>query len=194
MSRYLFLSAHCDDHEISCGGTIQKLKEQGHDVFCQALSWCNNTYLQDEFDNSHDVLGIPATDRRVYEHEVRKFNPQLVGDFFYNIRDYYDYVFTHSVNDRHDDHRIVGEQARRVLNCNLITFMSPYNGDLCPNYFVDLDMDHIQTKIKAIHCYKSQMHRKYMTHDAIVCQSIANGIRSGSLKHAEAFKVERLIT
>lgn len=190
--KYLFLSAHCDDHELSCGGAIQILKDQGHDVYCQALSWCNNANLLTEFENANDILGVSPLMRRVNAFKVREFTRQKIADFFFTIKDSYDGVYTHSPNDRHDDHRIVGEQAKRVLNCSLISFMCPFNGELNPNYFVQLSEEQLEKKIQALECYESQRYRSYMSPDFIRAQARYNGVKCGVM-YAESFKVEKLI-
>lgn len=190
MSRYLFISPHCDDHEISCGGTIAKLVENGHKVFVDALSWCGNDKLILEYENATLKLGADLFKPGGFT--VREFDSKRLADYFYVIKNSYDFVFTTSPLDRHDDHRKVGEQARRIFNGNLVNYMCPFNGDLSPNYFVELSEQHIQKKIEALKCYKSQSHRSYMSEEFIRSWAIVNGLRAG-VKYAESFKIERFI-
>jgi LmbE family N-acetylglucosaminyl deacetylase len=70
--------------------------------------------------------------------------------------------------------------------------MCPFNGELLPNYFVEISEQHLEKKIQALACYKSQSHRAYMDPEFIRSQAIYNGIKCGK-KYAEAFRIEKMI-
>lgn len=188
MSKYLFISSHSDDSELSCGGTMYKLASEGHTVNHLILSYCGNKQLTIEAQKAADILGVTLS---MADFEVRKFDAAKIADYLYSLKDQ-DYVFAPSCLDRHDDHRTTAEQCRRIFNGNLITYLSPWNGAHSENYFVELTVDQLEKKINALYCYRSQSHRPYMSSDFIRAQAVYNGIKCGK-KYAESFKIERLI-
>lgn len=191
MSKYLFVGAHCDD-ELCFGGMMLKLSEQGHEITYIPLSWCCKDDLIKECIESSKILKVSKI--WIGDHDVRHFDDSRarIADYFSQLNGGYDFVFTHAVNDKHPDHRTVAEESLRCFTGNLFTYIGPWNGDENPNYFVELSESQLETKIKALECYKSQAHRAYMHPDFIRAQARYNGIRCGKL-YSEGFKVVRLV-
>lgn len=187
--KYLFIATHCDDSELSCGGTMAKLIEEGHQVWNVAFSDCGLDKLLEEFTASSKVLGINNIGCLFYK---RDFHPDRVADDLYKLRTDFDFVFTHSTDCRHTHHKVVGEQSKRVINTNLITYLQAWNGNESPNYFVELSEQQLEKKIQALSCYQSQSHRAYMNPDFILAQAVYTGIKCGK-RYAEGFRIERLI-
>lgn len=188
MSKYLFIGYHIDDCELSCGGTMIKLVMSGHEVhnLVFALGGANES----EWNESNKIIGSVGTfyfpDCQVQHKSIR------IADYLYHRRNDYDFVFTHSIDDRHPHHRLAAEETKRVINTNLFTYLAPWNGSHEENHFVELSESQLETKIKALECYKSQAHRAYMHPDFIRAQARYNGIRCGKL-YSEGFKVVRLV-
>lgn len=190
---YLFIGAHVDDVELSCAGTICKLVEQGHLVSVITLSHVYEvTDLLNEWRDSMDKLHVYYT--AFQNFKTRHFHEQRqeILDFMLTLK--YDYVFTHSPDDVHQDHKTVGEEAQRAFkNTNLLTFTAEWNQrTVTKNYFFSLNSNHIETKKVALDCYKSQKARPYMKSDFIWANAMNNGIMCGS-KYAESFQVVNLI-
>lgn len=188
--KYLFIGAHTDDAELSCGGTMVKLVEQGHDVDCLALSYCDQNELLKEYANASEILGINFYNEGF---DVRCFNQQslFIADALLRFKGY-DFVFTHSDNCRHPDHRTVAQESKRIFNCGIATFIQPWNGQHEENYFVELSERQLEKKLHALSCYKSQAHRTYMDSDFIRAQAVYNGLRCGK-KFAESYRIHRMI-
>lgn len=186
----LFIGAHPDDTDLSCGGTMSKLSEEGHKVRSIALSMCDAALL-DEFPEAAKILGVKES---IHNFTVRTIHTQRgqLADCFFERRDKYDFVFTHSLTDRHLDHRTVAEESTRIFNRNVLSYIQPLNGSENANYFVELSEEQLEKKIAALACYKSQAHRKYMDPDFIRAWARYNGIKCGKL-YAEGFKVVRLV-
>lgn len=190
---YLFLGAHVDDVELSCGGTICKLRQEGHLITVITLSHVYNYVdLLEEWTSSNQKIEPHYT---LYKNfKTRHFHEQRqeILDFMLTLK--YDYVFTHSANDLHQDHKVVGEEAQRAFkNTNLITFTAEWNQrTTTKNYFVTLNSDHVETKKMALSCYKSQQARPYMKSDFIWANAMNNGVMCNA-KYAEAFQVVNLI-
>jgi LmbE family N-acetylglucosaminyl deacetylase len=190
---HLFIVSHVDDAELSCGGVIQKLNLKGEHVKVYSLSYIYNTQdLSGEFIDSMECLGVKSF--QYFNAETRRFNvhQNRINEVIYEKTRLYDNIYTHSLNDRHPDHRIVAEQVRRVHNGNLFTFLCPWNGQHDENKFVEISEQQLEKKIEALRCYKSQSHRAYMSEDFIRSQAIYNGVKCGK-KYAEAFRIEKMI-
>jgi LmbE family N-acetylglucosaminyl deacetylase len=184
--KVLFVGAHTDE-EICFAGAIQHYIGN---CFYVAFSNCGLPELSKEFRASCDILDVNSV---VSTLTVRNFDRQSIADFLYDQQKDFDCLFTHSANDVHPDHRIVGEESLRVWKKSLITYLAPWNGGEESNYFIELTGDQLEKKINALWCYRSQSHRPYMSSDFIRAQAVYNGIKCGKL-YAEAFKVERLLT
>lgn len=180
MSKYLFLGGHTDE-ELCFAGTILKLIEKKHEIDY----WAFHPGFTDlkEFFLSMEILGCNGD-------VLNQDTLRNAGDFLYRIREKYDIVFTHSVIDRHPMHKMVGEESLRIFNQSLITYIGPWNGNEAPNYFVEISEEHLQKKIQALACYKSQAHRPYMNPDFIRSWAVYNGIKAGC-KYAESFRIIR---
>jgi len=189
--KYLFLVAHVDDAEISCGGLIAKLVEGGHFIHVMSLTDVySDITLYDEFEASMRLLEVDIYQTESFKTRQLNKHPNDIADLARYWTSGFDYVFTHSAEDRHDDHRTVAEQVRRVVNGNLVTFMTPCNGNEDSNYFVELNDEQLEKKIEAIGCYRSQINRPYMQPDFIRAQAIYNGVKCG-VKYAEAYRIIR---
>lgn len=189
--KYLFIVAHVDDAELAAGGVIASLTKM-HTIKVISLSHVyNNVDLFNEFMTSMDSFDVQFF---AYDFFVRRFSEQqtyICEAIHKEIMNFApDVVFTHSATDRHTDHKITGELVARVFSGNLLTFLSPWNGNEDPNYFIEIKEDHLQRKLHALKCYKSQSHRLYMNEEFIRAQARYNGIKCGKL-YAEGFKLVR---
>lgn len=188
--KYLFIGAHTDDAELSCGGTMAKLVEENHNVVLIPVSHCGSDELLEEFYSAAKILGVEYS--CLFWRKGFIGSEQNIANELYDIRGSYNYTFTHSPICKHSDHKIVGQQSLRIFNGNIITYLQAWNGDEDPNYFIELSEQHLEKKIQALACYKSQSHRSYMNPDFIRSQAIYNGIKCGK-RYAEAFRIEKLI-
>lgn len=179
--KVLFIGGHTDE-ELCFAGAILRLTS-----LYEIDYWaCHPGFTEHkEFFESTSILGCNGD-------ILNQSTLQNLSDFFYRIRNLYDTVFTHSINDRHPLHRMVGEESLRVFNQSLLTYIGPWNGSEDANYFVELTEQQLEKKIQAMACYKSQAHRPYMCPDFIRSWARYNGIKCGKL-YAEGFKVVRLV-
>jgi LmbE family N-acetylglucosaminyl deacetylase len=188
--KYLFIGAHCDDLELCCGGTISKIVEQGHEVSSLTLSYYyNKQLLIDELEAAQHKLGVSKI--LLEPFEVRNF-AKYRQPILQKIVDSgnYDYVFTHSANDLHQDHKIVGDESLRVFKkTNLITYTGEWNQlNSESNYYIDLTDAHMAKKYEAMQCYQSQLQRPYFDKQFTYSRALLNGAKIG-VKYAEAFRI-----
>jgi N-acetylglucosamine malate deacetylase 1 len=190
--KYLFVASHADDLELCCGGYISRQIECGFEVTILCLSQIyNGICLRGEWLQSMAVLkpdhfelhNFKVRDFQLYRQQIL----QLLYDY---SKSNYDYVITHSANDFHIDHKIVGEESIRAFkHCNLITYLAQWNQRTYHNnYFVELTESNLNKKIEAITCYKSQSEKNYTSPDYIRANAVNNGVIAG-VKYAEAYEV-----
>lgn len=205
-SRVLILSPHTDDGELGCGGTIAKLVESGKDVFYVALSTCEKSIpesfpgdiLRREVREAAEILGINRENLMLFNFEVRNF-PRLrqeILEALIRIRNEIkpDIVFTPSSYDTHQDHRVVMEETLRAFKgCTILGYEQPWNNiTFNTTAFVPLSEKHINLKVKALLCYRSQLSRPYFNETFIRSLARTRGVQINT-EYAEAFEVIRWI-
>jgi LmbE family N-acetylglucosaminyl deacetylase len=202
----LILSPHTDDAELGCGGTIKLLLEQGNQVHIAAFSACRHSVLEgfpedvlvQEIKASTRELGIPAENLHLFDYDVRTFNfhRQEILDDILNLRNKIkpDVVFVPSVNDIHQDHYTIAQEAVRAFKFStLLCYELPWNNfEFKTTLFYSLEQKHVDAKMRALACYKSQAHRPYMKPDFIQSLAKVRGVQVG-LPLAEVFEVVRMI-
>ena len=173
----LAFGAHRDDIELTCAGTVVKLINQGYTVGIADLTagemGTRGTAeeRQSESEESAKVLGVMCRenlgipDANIQSNDENKLKVILV------IRKYKPKViFLPYWMDRHPDHahasQLVSESAflaglaklrpeiPRHRPQKLIYYMCHYQFE--PSFIVDVSEQH-KTKMKAIHCFKSQI-------------------------------------
>jgi len=193
MDKYLFIGTHVDDAELSCGGFISKLIEEGKHVRVVTLSQIyGKENLIPEWFDSMDILGVNYLGHYLFKtREFYKEQNEILQELFSYQN--YDFIVAPSSYDYHSDHSVVGYCARRAFKSkNLITYTGDWNRrTITHNYFVKLKKDHIEKKIKALSCYKSQNHRNYMNADYIWANARNMGVMAGC-EFAEGFEVINL--
>lgn len=187
---YLFLAPHPDDVELTCGATICKLK--GNEIHLVIMSDCE--LPEHEISNSHDILSVTThykyfTRRRFAEQRQEILDCLIDLDEKINP----DVVFIPDLSDIHQDHQVIGWEALRAfkLSADIISYAHPHNqltGD--HNYFVEVNQEQVDEKIKALQCYESQSDRYYFQPEAIKSIMRYYGVKCNS-EYAEAFKIIR---
>ena len=202
----LILAPHTDDAELGCGGTISRLIEDGNTVYCAAFSACKHSViegfpedvLETEVKQASSALGIAPDHLFLFEYAVRTFNyhRQEILDDILNLRNTIkpDVVFVPSVNDIHQDHYTIAQEAVRAFKFStLLCYELPWNNfEFKTTLFYSLEQKHVDAKMRALACYKSQAHRPYMQSDFIQSLAKVRGVQVG-LPLAEVFEVVRMI-
>lgn len=204
--KVLVLAPHTDDGEIGCGGTINKLIQEGHEVHYIAFSSCAESLpphlpsdiLIREVKEATKRLGINENCLHIYDFPVRRFFEhrqdilEVLVRFSREMSP--DLIFAPSVNDIHQDHHIIATEAIRAFKTRtILAYEMPWNNTIFETRsFIYLDENHIQAKIHALGAYESQKARPYMTPEFI--KSLAH-VRGSSVNttYAEAFDIVRLV-
>ena len=206
MERILVLAPHTDDGELGCGGAIARFVEEGKDVFYVAFSTARTSVtpefpdniLESEVRAATKVLGISEDNLIIFDYPVRHFpeHRQAILDNLIKLREKITpgLIFAPSLNDIHQDHQVIAAEGLRAFKRHTILgYELPWNNIVFETRnFIPLAKRHIEKKIEALRCYKSQSHREYLSEEFIWSLARTRGtqIEGG---YAEAFEVLRWV-
>jgi N-acetylglucosamine malate deacetylase 1 len=204
--KILVLGAHPDDGEFGCGGTIARFIEEGREVYYAIFSLCEKSVPENlprdilfkEFHASIDVLGMPEDHLFVFNYEVRTFptfRQEILEDLVV-IRNQLnpDLILMPSPNDLHQDHSTLSKEGLRAFKgSSILGYEQAWNNlTFDTTAFVFLKHRHVEKKIQATQCYRSQAFRSYS--EAKFIESLAE-VRGTQIdtEYAEAFDVIRFV-
>jgi LmbE family N-acetylglucosaminyl deacetylase len=205
--KILILSPHTDDAELGCGGSIAKFIEENHDIYWIVFSTAEESLPQDvpkdalknEFLEVVKNLGLIENNYKIHNFKVRHLHEhrQDVLEELVKIRNSFspDLVIIPSLNDYHQDHQVVANEAVRAFktNASIIGYELPWNHvTFHTTLFIKLTERHMNKKYDLIKNYKTQFAegRKYFSKDFIFGQAKVHGIQCNS-DYAEAFEIIR---
>ncbi len=172
--RVLAIGAHPDDVELGCGGALLQHRADGDDVMILTLSRGSAggevrkrvreaELAASRLGASLQLANLPDTSISegsdtisLIEHVVGEFEPDI--------------VYTHSLHDRHQDHRNT-YQATTVATRNvteIYSYQSPSSTvDFRPSLFIDI-VKFFEEKIAVLSAYQSQVAKcPYLDTDAV---------------------------
>lgn len=204
--RILVLAPHTDDGEFGCGGSISRYLAEGDEVFYVAFSaaekslppGCPSDTLRIEVKEATRVLGICEQNLQILDYPVRDFpqyRQQILEDML-RIKNEIepDLVLLPSLNDTHQDHQVVSQEGFRAFKTtSMLGYELPWNNlSFQTNFFVCLESPHVEQKISALHCYRSQLNRPYASAEFIRSLAITRGTQIGT-SYAEVFESIRWV-
>jgi len=205
-NKVLVLAPHTDDGEFGCGGYLARLLEQGAKVCYAAFSSAEKSLppgahpdtLKNELNDALNSLGIAPENRFIYNYGVRDFpehRQELLEDLV-SLKDKVDpdLVLMPCFNDTHQDHLTIAQEGFRAFkDRTILGYEIPWNNKTFnTESFVLLDEKHIQAKVRALKCYKSQLDRFYANEEFIRALAKTRGTQIGAA-FAEAFEVVRWV-
>lgn len=204
VSRVLCIGAHADDIEIGCGGTILRiLKENPHcEVYWVVLSAVGER--RNEAMASAEAFLTSASKKTFHQFQFddRFFPTDVRGikQAFFETREKFcpDLVFTHRIEDRHQDHRCVAECTWNTFREQLILEyeIPKYEGDLGqPNLFIPLDREICEQKISLLmEHFPSQRGKYWFDEETYWALLRLRGLESrAESRYAEAFTARKMI-
>jgi LmbE family N-acetylglucosaminyl deacetylase len=201
--RLLCIGAHSDDPEIGCGGTILAwLASMSIDVTWVVL--CAEGARAREARSSARALLSRATTRKIVIASFRDgFLPAQYTDvkcFFEDLKGDVepDIVFTHFLNDRHQDHRLIAELTWNTWRNHLVLEyeIPKYEGDLVPlNAYVWVPNEHARRKVTHLSRYfSSQRSKDWFVADNFLGLMRLRGLECRSpTGFAEAFHARKFV-
>jgi len=190
MKTILCLGAHPDDIEIGCGGTVLKFLAEQNAV---TVHWI---ILSTKKDNASEPMQSAerflrdAKDKDIVQKNFRDtffpHNGTEIKEYFNELgrKIFPDMIFTHRLEDRHQDHRLVSELTWNTFRNHLILEyeIPKYEGDLGqPNVFVTLDKETGERKIQTIlNSFSSEKEKEWFTGETFWALLRLRGIESKS--------------
>lgn len=204
MRRVLVLAPHTDDGEFGCGGSIARFLEENDRVVYAAFSSCRASVpdgqpvdiLEKEMLRSMEFYGIPESDHILFDYPVRRFQQhrqEILDDMLeLNRRVQPNIVLMPSIQDVHQDHHTIAEEAMRAFKkTTLLGYEVPWNNFSFHNQaYITLTEQQMQKKIGAIACYETQKIRDYSDPAFILGLARTHGVQI-SREFAEVFEVVR---
>jgi LmbE family N-acetylglucosaminyl deacetylase len=200
----LCLGAHADDIEIGCGGTLLRLLAESPTIeVCWVVFGAAGERAR-EAEFSAGLFLAKAAARRVIVRSFRDsffpYEGPAIKEALHEIaRDVQpDLVFTHRLEDRHQDHRLLAELTWNALrNHVILEYEIPkYEGDLGhPNLYVPLDEATCRAKIETTHrTFATQHSKPWFTPDSLWGLLRLRGLECNSpSRYAEAFTCRKLV-
>lgn len=202
--KVLCLGAHCDDIEIGCSGTLMTLQERYPG---SSFEWVVFTREDGRDSETRQAAGrihgsaVPAgVEVMDFRMSYLPFEGAKVKDHFESIKKRIDpsLIFTHRLEDRHQDHRLVSELTWNTFRNHLILEyeIPKYEGDLGqPNLYVPLDESVAARKVEMLmSCFPSQRTRTWFSSDLFEAHLRLRGIECNAPSgRAEAFHVRKAI-
>ena len=200
----IIFGAHPDDFEVGCSGTILKyLKDINLKIYVMSDRYEDGKLRNlSEKDKSFKVLGLEKIHCEIFDIPTRIFHDykSKIRNILYEIatKTDVDIVFTPPINDIHQDHIVLAEEALRLFREKTVfgyeVIRSGYN--FKPQLHVKLTDKIVELKIKAAQCYKSQWSTTksggyYFSKDVMKGLMRARGAQFG-LEYAEAFEIYHL--
>jgi LmbE family N-acetylglucosaminyl deacetylase len=189
MARVLAISAHYDDVEIACGGSLLKHRDAGDDIFIAVIKsgddLCGDPIIrQDEQIKSRNILNghLFCFGKRT--------NKEIVAELD-NINP--DVIYIPYCKDTHQDHieafEIGKAVARKVGIKRVLQYISPTSFECYPSYFKAIDF---YEKEKLIQVFQSQVSRRPDYIEIAKAQNKLFGLLSG-FNFAEGFNIIKWI-
>lgn len=161
--RVLAVGAHPDDVEIGVGGTLMKHRRAGHEITILTLTKGAQGGVENaralEAQAAADVLSAELVLEDLVDTRIHggPDTIQRIDQVVARVKP--DVIYTHSRNDRHQDHRAVYEasmvSSRKTPN--VYCYQAPSaTTDFRPEVFKDIG-EVLDRKLKLIACYDSQV-------------------------------------
>ena len=202
--RVLCLGAHSDDIEIGCGGTLLKLIEENPslEVYWVVFTAPNGRYGEAK-DSAGEYLASLGEERATIK--ICGFRESYFPAQWADIKDRFreiskafepDLVFTHTREDRHQDHRVLSDLTWNAFRNHLVLEYEilKYDGDLGkPNVYIPLSEERAKRKIELLFKYfKSQASSKHwFDGESFSALHRIRGLES-ACQYAEAFYARKL--
>ena len=199
----LCIGAHCDDIEIGCGATLQVLAARFPSL---ELHWTVLSATGERAAETKRAARLLLPESVSIQFELQAFRESYFPYVGADIKEFVqglsgrfepDLIFTHSMSDRHQDHRVVSELTSNAYRDHLILEyeVAKYDGDLTsPNVFVPAGAEQMRKKVGALmEAFPSQRSKYWFTEETFTSLMRLRGIESRSPSgYAEAFHCRKL--
>ena len=202
ISSVLCLGAHPDDIEIGCGGAILKLIEANPHV---SIRWHVFSGSEQRRQEAIEGANLFLSDVREKQITTSQFpdsffpaNWQEIKQSFDDLKSLSpDLIFTHRLEDRHQDHRVISELTwNGFRNHTILEYEIPkYEADLAtPNVYVGFDESICERKIRyLVDAHKTQAAKPWFRPNVFRSLMCVRSIESSTgCDYAEGFYSRKL--
>lgn len=202
--RILCIGAHVDDIEIGCGGFLLRMLAERNDLeVVWAIATADEIRKAEAHESSEKFLADAMT-RKLHFFDLPDGYLPYVGQetkkAMFDLQQQFtpDLVFTHRLEDRHQDHRLLAELTWNTYrNQIILEYEIPkYEGDLGqPNVFAPLSQEACERKIEYLQtCFNSQQDKPWFAPETFWAMLRLRGLEAKSDSHlAEAFTARKLV-
>ncbi len=202
--RVLCIGAHSDDLEIGCAGTLLRLLSERSDV---EVTWvvlsASGQRAQEARRSARALLRRAAT----LNVELGEFHDGFLPAQYLQVKEFFerlksgpapDIIFTHRLEDRHQDHRLAAEMTWNTWRDHLVLEYEilKYEGDLAtPNLYVPLGKAVMRRKtvLLAQH-FGSQRGKHWFDDEAFTGLARLRGLECRAPDgYAEGFHVRKMV-
>ena len=196
VKRILFIGAHSDDIEIGCGGFLLKYAQRFAPLGI-ALDWVvcsgSGSVREAEAQAGFEVFGAGINDKTFrildFEDSLMLNDRQRMKQALMNLPEP-DLVFTHYMQDRHQDHAFVAEMTHNAFRKSMVLEYEiiKYDWDLGnPNCFVTHDGNTIDRKAALlVQTFGSQRGKDWFDAETFTAMARVRGVQCHA-HYAEGF-------
>jgi LmbE family N-acetylglucosaminyl deacetylase len=197
----LAIGAHVDDIEIGAGGTLLQLAAARPGLALRMVVCSADRARGDEARASaatYRSLGVDASvELGDFEDGYLPWAGDRVKRLVARQRDFDpELVLVHRQDDRHQDHRLLGELVWQLFRDHLVLEyeVPKYDGDLGPvDVYLPLPRETAEAKVNGIiAAFPSQRHRSWFTAETFWSLLRLRGIECGA-EYAEGFVGRKLV-
>lgn len=200
---WMFIGAHPDDIEIGAGGTMARISEWGGKIIPLVLTSPSELRVRECLDSFGIYSGVIKGVIPIlgWKDGHTLCNALFISQLEKVLQKYKpDIIVTHYYNDTHQDHRVAYEitvsAARHYHTILMYDPIYPSGRSSTPfhaNFNVSLSREHIEKKLEALRCHKSQLDKygEIEWLNALEARAVYRGYESGN-SYAESFEVVRL--
>jgi len=200
----LCLGAHSDDIEIGLGGTLLRWLREYPGLHVHWVVFSGSAEREREARASAALFVKNAASHKIVIGSFRDsyfpFQGAEVKGFVESIRQEVqpDIVFTHRLEDAHQDHRLLAELAWCAFRNHLILEyeIPKYEGDLGrPNVYVPLSQATVDQKVaNLLAAFPTQREKPWFTPDTFTALMRIRGVECHAPeRYAEAFYCRKLV-
>ena len=200
----LCLGAHADDIEIGCGATMLALLAEHPRAIVHWVVLSSGKVREREARRSAArFIGRSARADVIVKDFRSGYFPYAgaeIKDFFETLKGRVDpdVVFTHSREDRHQDHRVVSDLTWNTFRDHLVLEyeVPKYDGDLgSPNFFVPAERKTLARKSRLLlSSFPSQRDKTWFTEEVFLGLARIRGMECASPTGlAEAYYARKLV-
>jgi len=199
----LCLGAHCDDVEIGCGGTLMELRARHPKLRFHWVVFSSDDEREAETRAAAAcILGNGpgmAIEILNFRGSYLPYEGAAVKDAFEDLKARLkpSLIFTHFLQDRHQDHRVIAEFTWNTFRNHAILEyeIAKFEGDLAhPNVFMPLSAGVAERKVEMLmDCFPSQHNRTWFDRDLFFGHMRLRGVECNApARFAEAFHARKL--